>query len=96
MSRSIGLFIFDEVEELDWVGPWEVFTSMGSVTGDRVVSIAATEGPIRCAKGLRALPDCTFENAPKRQALNCTFDELVETSWKSLRCRRSEAVMPPA
>ena len=24
-----------------------------------------------------------FEDAPKRQILNCTFDELVTTSWES-------------
>ena len=23
-----------------------------------------------------------FEDAPKRQVLNCSFDELVETSWE--------------
>ena len=31
MTTRIGLLIFDEVEELDFVGPWEVFTSAAQV-----------------------------------------------------------------
>ncbi len=27
MSRTIGILLFDDVEELDFAGPWEVFTS---------------------------------------------------------------------
>ena len=27
MSRTTGIVIFDEVEELDFAGPWEVFTA---------------------------------------------------------------------
>ena len=30
-----------------------------------VVTIAQQDGPVRCAKGLRVLPDHTFETAPK-------------------------------
>ena len=26
MTTTIGILIFDGVEELDFVGPWEVFT----------------------------------------------------------------------
>ena len=25
MSTTIGIVVFDDAEELDWVGPWEVF-----------------------------------------------------------------------
>ncbi len=66
MSETIGILLFDDAEELDFVGPWEVFTSIKLVTtGVRVVTIAEREGAIRCAKGLRVLPDHTFENAPE-------------------------------
>jgi len=66
MPQTIGILLFDDAEELDFVGPWEVFTSMAQVTGGgRVVTIAEREGPVRCAKGLRVLPDHTFENAPE-------------------------------
>ena len=66
MSRTTGIVIFDEVEELDFVGPWEVFTAARhGHEADRVLTIAPTEGIVRCAKGLRVLPDHTFEDCPK-------------------------------
>jgi transcriptional regulator GlxA family with amidase domain len=63
---TYGILIFDDAEELDFVGPWEVFTAaaMGSQGGDRVLTIAEHDRPVRCAKGLRVLPDHTFANAP--------------------------------
>ena len=66
MGKTIGILLFDDAEELDWAGPWEVFTAMAVLeSDDRVVSIAEREGVIRCAKGLRVLADCTFETAPE-------------------------------
>ena len=66
MGITTGILIFDDAEELDFVGPWEVFTMarVGGHEDDRVVAIAEREGPVRCAKGLRVLPDCTFADAP--------------------------------
>jgi transcriptional regulator GlxA family with amidase domain len=63
---TLGILLFDGAEELDFVGPWEVFTAMAQQleTGDRVLTIAQEERPVRCAKGLRVLPDATFANAP--------------------------------
>ncbi|APR81228.1 ThiJ/PfpI family protein [Minicystis rosea] len=62
---TIGIVIFEAAEELDYVGPWEVFSAMAMRSGqDRVVLIAEREGPIRSAKGMRVLPDCTFDDAP--------------------------------
>jgi len=58
MGNCIGILLFDGVEELDFVGPWEVFTSAAAGRpDDRVVTIAETTVPVRCAKGLRVLPD---------------------------------------
>jgi transcriptional regulator GlxA family with amidase domain len=64
------MLIFDDAEELDWVGPWEVFTASAqqrAATGeaaDTVVTIAEHDRPVRCAKGLRVLPDHTFADHP--------------------------------
>ena len=62
---NIGILLFDDAEELDFAGPWEVFTmaAMGR-EGVRVFTVAEGEGPVRCAKGMRVLPDHTFEDAP--------------------------------
>jgi transcriptional regulator GlxA family with amidase domain len=66
MAKTIGILLFDDVEELDFVGPWEVFSSTTQhlFPDDQVVTIAQQSRPIRCAKGLRVLPDFDFTNAP--------------------------------
>jgi transcriptional regulator GlxA family with amidase domain len=67
---TIGILLFDDAEELDFVGPWEVFTMATADLGEaRVVTIAERPGPIRCAKGLRVLPDCDFAGAPELDAV---------------------------
>jgi transcriptional regulator GlxA family with amidase domain len=63
MGITTGILLFDGAEELDWAGPYEVFT-MGRREGDTVVTIAEHERPIVCAKGLRVLADHTFATAP--------------------------------
>jgi len=60
---TTGIVLFDGAEELDFAGPWEVFT-MARIDGDSVVTIAEHDRPVRCAKGLRVLPDHTFTDAP--------------------------------
>ena len=55
---TIGMLIFDDAEELDFVGPWEVFTMAAKIRDDiRVVTIAERGEAVRCAKGMRVLPD---------------------------------------
>ena len=60
---TTGIVLFDDSEELDWAGPWEVFC-MARREGDRVVTIADRLDPVRCKKGLRVLADHTFADAP--------------------------------
>ena len=68
---TYGVVTFTDAEELDFVGPWEVFTVSAMIRNleakdelDRVVLVAPTAGPIRCNKGLRVVPDHTFEDHP--------------------------------
>jgi transcriptional regulator GlxA family with amidase domain len=70
MAITTGILIFDDAEELDWVGPWEVLTATAMLeTGNRTVTIAQESRAIRCAKGLRVLPDHTFADAPALDVL---------------------------
>ena len=64
MKQRIGVVLFDDAEELDFVGPWEVFT-MAARTGQdvEVVSVAQEERPVRCAKGMRVVPDLRLDAA---------------------------------
>lgn len=67
---TLGIVLFEDVEELDAIGPWEVFTSAAHERDDlRVVTIAERAGPVRCAKGLRVLPDHGFDDAPALDVL---------------------------
>jgi len=70
MSLTTGILLFDDAEELDFVGPFEVFTMAGKgKPGDRVVTIAERPEPVRGAKGLRVIPDHTFADAPPLDVL---------------------------
>ena len=68
---TIGIVAFDDVEELDFAGPWEVFGMARKLRdqGDRLLLLAEREAPIRCAKLMRVLPDLTFAQAPKLDVL---------------------------
>jgi transcriptional regulator GlxA family with amidase domain len=67
---NFGFLIFPEVEELDFVGPWEILTASAMLheqageTPDRVLTIAERMDPIRGNKGMRVLPDATFDDHP--------------------------------
>lgn len=65
---TIAIALFPGVEELDWVGPWEVLSSWARVwpdDGAAVYTAADTADPIECAKGARVLADHTWaENRP--------------------------------
>jgi transcriptional regulator GlxA family with amidase domain len=68
----IGIALFDGAEELDWAGPWEVLAAWAEQWPDdgvRVFTLARQEGPVTCAKGLRVLPDETWESAPPLNVL---------------------------
>jgi transcriptional regulator GlxA family with amidase domain len=68
---TYGLLVFDGAEELDFAGPWEVFTtsSMLRDNADVAVLIAERPDPIRCAKGMRILPDHTIDDHPPLDVL---------------------------
>jgi transcriptional regulator GlxA family with amidase domain len=67
MTIKIGVVVFDDAEELDFAGPWEVFTMASNIQpkAHEVMLVAESDRPVRCAKGMRVLPDVTFENCPK-------------------------------
>lgn len=68
MNRTIGIVLFNGAEELDWAGPWEVLTT-GARDGDRVITVAETTDAVRCAKGLRVLPDHNFDDCPPLEVI---------------------------
>jgi transcriptional regulator GlxA family with amidase domain len=71
-AKTIGILLFDDVEELDAVGPWEVLSfwcRTFAEDGYEVVTMAETLEPVTCAKGLRILPHLTIADAPPLEVL---------------------------
>ena len=65
-----GILLFDGFEELDAIGPWEVFGAATTLfPEDRVLGIAREPGELRAAKGLRVLPQHAFADAPRLDVL---------------------------
>jgi transcriptional regulator GlxA family with amidase domain len=71
MKRSIALVIFEAAEELDFIGPWEIFTFLRHFDDDacNVFTVSEHGGEVRCAKGLRVLADHSFETAPRADVI---------------------------
>lgn len=63
--KSVGILIFDDVEELDFAGPYEVFGMAARFGADcRLLLIAEERKEIRCRYGLRVLPDAALHDTP--------------------------------
>lgn len=63
---NFGILIFPDVEELDFVGPWEIAGMWNKVAGrpdERIIAAQSREA-IRCAKGLSVNPDVSFARCP--------------------------------
>ncbi len=70
--RTIGIMLFDGVEELDAVGPWEVLAYWAGnwpEDGWQVVTFARTAGDIQCAKGLVVRATHSWTDAPPLDVL---------------------------
>lgn len=62
---NAGILIFPQVEELDFVGPWEMLTMWGKVAdGPHCALVAERLAPVICAKGMSVNPSCDFESCP--------------------------------
>lgn len=74
MTRTIGIYVFDGVEVLDFAGPYEVFTCASRVHGGevppfRVVTIGRTSRMLRARAGLSVFPEADFATMPQPDVL---------------------------
>jgi transcriptional regulator GlxA family with amidase domain len=71
-QKRVGILIFDDVEVLDFCGPFEVFSvtrlneerRREEPSPFRVALIAESKNPVVATGGLRVLPDYTLEDCP--------------------------------
>jgi transcriptional regulator GlxA family with amidase domain len=71
--KHLGIFIFDEVEVLDFAGPFEVFSVAAQQSDYQLLKVSTfgiTDVLIRTKNGLQVKPDLGFENLSE-------FDYLV-------------------
>ena len=67
MTTRIGIFLFQDCEELDWAGPWEVLSfwaKMWPADDLEVFTLSRDGEQVTCAKGLRVIPDHSWSTAP--------------------------------
>lgn len=95
---TIGILLFDDVEELDAIGPWEVLAwwcARFPDDGWTVTTFSRDGGVVRCAKGLRVVPDHSHDTVPALDVLlypggrgaRRRVDDETEVAW--LRGQRS-------
>ncbi len=75
--KRLGIVVFDEVEVLDFCGPFEVFSVTRLNEEQRreepspfdVLLVAQFDRPIITTGGMKVLPDITFDNCPSLDIL---------------------------
>ena len=74
MTRHVAIYIFPDMEVLDFAGPFEVFSTASRVSGRRnperplpfeVFTVAQSTEPVLARAGLRVLPDHTLASCPQ-------------------------------
>ena len=72
MTRTVGIYVYPEVEALDLAGPYEVFTTASRVAARRepstepfrVVTVARSRTLARARAGLQVQPSHVFDDHP--------------------------------
>jgi transcriptional regulator GlxA family with amidase domain len=91
MALQIAIYVFPNVEVLDFAGPFEVFTTASRVMQRqqqpapfKVFTVARTLEPVTARAGLRVLPDFSFADCPVPDVLvipgGVVDAELTDTS----------------
>lgn len=77
MTKTIGIYVFDEVEVLDFAGPFEVFSTAARVASRvsnapppfSVTLVADRVREVRARGGLRVVPSAGFSDQPALEVL---------------------------
>ena len=76
-TKRVGIVIFDNIEVLDFCGPFEVFSATRLNEEKRreesspfqVLLVAEQPGPVVTSGGMKVIPGHTFDNCPKLDIL---------------------------
>jgi transcriptional regulator GlxA family with amidase domain len=73
LTRTVGIYLFDEMEILDFAGPYEVFSTAsrvkqklqpGSLPPFHVITLADSQRTVTARAGLKVLPDHAIVDHP--------------------------------
>ncbi len=104
MRKNVAILVFDDVEVLDFAGPFEVFAvtdELSSYSAFNVSTVAPTPGAIRARNGLRVIPDFAIDDCPPPQVLvvpggfgtRALLGNDVIIKWIQMRSAASEVTM---
>ncbi|MDD2763802.1 MAG: DJ-1/PfpI family protein [Opitutaceae bacterium] len=104
MRRNTAILIFDDVEVLDFAGPFEVFAVTDQLhehTAWNTFTIAESPGTVRAVNGLKIVPDHTLESTPPPDVLvvpggfgtRALLKRPALIEWIRTRAQRAEIVM---
>ncbi|MEO2026002.1 MAG: GNAT family N-acetyltransferase [Fuerstiella sp.] len=70
-AGNVAILLFDDVEVLDFCGPFEVFSVAGNLTDPPSLNVftVAENSSIRARNGLTVIPDYTLSNCPRVDVL---------------------------
>jgi transcriptional regulator GlxA family with amidase domain len=92
--QQVGILVFDEVEVLDFCGPFEVFSAVRLDEARRreepspyEVVLIAESGVVVATGGLKVVPDCTPGDCPRLDLL------VVPGGWGTRRELANEALL---
>jgi transcriptional regulator GlxA family with amidase domain len=104
MKRNAAILVFDDVEVLDFAGPFEVFAKTDELGGyDAFHTFVVAESPaaVRARNGLKVVPDFTLENCPPPHVLivpggfgtRALLKKNSLLEWIRIKARSAELVM---
>jgi transcriptional regulator GlxA family with amidase domain len=67
MNRTVAILIFDDVEVLDFAGPFEVFSVTKDLAENPLFTahtVGVVPGTVRARNGLKLVPEYTLESLP--------------------------------
>jgi transcriptional regulator GlxA family with amidase domain len=103
-SRNVAIFIFDEVEVLDFCGPFEVFSVTGSPDGSNpfnVYTVAEEQRPVMARNNLSINPRFSIEDCPTPNILlipggfgtRSLMDNTIILTWIKDCAQKAELIL---
>ena len=104
MKKHVAILIFDDVEVLDFAGPFEVFAVTDELRGHaefHTFTVSDLKATVRAKNGLKVVPDFTIETCPQAAVLvipggsgsRALLNRPLLLEWVRKQARGAEIVM---